>query len=211
MRARGGRFAPSAAAKCARTPWTKSPHAFWRCRKGGGFTCCTRWISQRWFHRARLRLRQPRGEAQRKRRGSLRRRRSVWRWPDCSAADSSGSIKRAACTNSRRRKRCWTLIFRSRCMSSSTGWPSGRTCARVSSIRSRSAIAKDTAKPSSNSCLRKRAGRRNGCCSTSGSSARLAARCIRNRSRAYFRSTILMARARGARDLETQSISTSTW
>ena len=52
---------------------------------------------------------------------------------------------------------------------------------------------------------------RNGWCSTSGSSARRAARCIRSRSRDYFRSTIRTARARAARDLEIPSISTSIW
>ena len=42
--------------------------------------------------------------------------------------------------------------------------------------------------------------RRSGWCSTSGSSARSAARFIRSLSRGFFRSTILMARARAARD-----------
>jgi excinuclease ABC subunit A len=52
---------------------------------------------------------------------------------------------------------------------------------------------------------------RNAWSSTSGSSARHAARCIRSRSRDYFRSTIRMVRARAARVLEIPSISISIW
>ena len=167
--------------------------------------CCTGWNSPR------PRRRLPRAKARRKKPRKFLPKPSSWRSARCSGAGFSGFIRRAACTNFPRRKRCWTWIFRSPFTWWWTGSRSIPRCVRGWWIRWKSAIAKGAARRFSNSCRRLRAARANGWCSTSDSSARRAARRTRNPSRACSRSTIRMGPARAARGSATRSTSTSIW
>ena len=94
-----------------------------RCRKGGAFTCCTRLILRRPSHRRARSRCASRGEVWRKNGRTF-------------ARDDPAGAGRVAGRGFQRlylagwyaefrlRRRCWTSIFRSRSMWSSTGWPS---------------------------------------------------------------------------------------
>ncbi len=194
--------ASNAGPKFGGTVRTKSPRAFCRWRRGGGFTFCTSFESLRParqpFRNAGPRNRAPDPHKNKFGRGYLIYRSEV----------STDFTRRDESTNFRRRNRFSMSSFRNPSMSLSTVWRSVRSHARASSTPSKFATAKGRAKPFSSLSQTARGIPPSASRSTNDSNARTTGFYTRNPSPDSSPLTIRTGRVRAVRGSATRSTST---